>query len=120
MIGEYWAIHNVRGAWLGVVLRAAGLAWVPRINRHRYTIREHAVEELTALRERGIVAHITHVRIRPRSERVFLAERVRAWEATVKAAQEHEAQTRVLSDLQIRCTCDMCLAVRAIPKEHRV
>jgi hypothetical protein len=91
-----------------------------RIEGKRYTRRSEAVSMLRA-RRRASDNHtwrLIHVRIRPRSERLYLAARLAAWEPVVRAAIEFIGVGAMLDNGwgYLHALGD---AVRALPKEHR-
>ena len=111
MATEYWMIKkrliDVEYYWAG------WLGWSnERLRAVRYLTRENALSDLRNVKV-APNTRIVHVRIRRRSERLWMAERLKQWEPLVRASiSTVESGIPVVPD-------DLKEAVRAIAKEHR-
>ena len=113
MASEYWILK--RGDEYEQMDGRLG----PRLNAFRYTLRHAALSRSDCYTP---PLRLVHVRIRPRSERLYLAERLAAWEPVVAAAEEmrkrwdERASPAKQQDAQVA----VVIACRGVPKEHRV
>ena len=111
MTNEYWVIRRSDGTcWTGLL----NLFSPNRLLAERFLSRPHP------RLARACNGRIVHVRVRPRSERLYLAARLAAWEATVKAAQEWAASWQTTIAVHRARRLALAIAVRAIPEEHRL
>ena len=122
VVTEYWMVE-----------RDDGMYWdgekptVERLFGERYTGRSWAIESLRRrLRSSRAYAdghtwHLVHVRIRPPSERLYLAEKLAAWQPVVEAAEEMRARwdERASPAKQQDAQVAVVVACRNMPKKHK-
>ncbi len=101
---SYWVVRRNNMYWGG---HRREEWWYDRLNAWRYRLREDAVYVARQLDGARIVRVVT----RPRSERLYLCERLAAWEPVVRAACEWAGDDGASEE-------GIYHAVRAMPKEH--
>ena len=117
MATEYWMVERDDGVYWGHY----GLVQ-NRLYATRWTELGLARQCLRGRRryDHSHTWHIVHVRIRPPSERLYLAEKLAAWKPVVRAAEEmrkrwdEKASPAKQQDAQVA----VVVACRKLPKEH--
>jgi hypothetical protein len=126
MIGAYYAVKQTKPTvWWLTDYTDDYTAWSPdalSLFRARLRDRADAVRAVKEMRKRGYSnLRIVYVRVRPRSERLWMAERLAAWKPVVEAAMEWHTQEQSIGNPETVGNARRALisAVRAIPKEHK-
>ena len=122
-MSEHWCVRIGKDSyiqWLGGALTITSC----REQRYAYVDRKNACKGLRWAKRGGYdTPKLIHVRIRPRSERLYLAARLAAWEPVVRAAMAWQALGRKGFKAQIEnahvVNGNLDVAVRAVAKEHR-
>jgi len=104
MASEYWLIRNGDD-----YLTTSRLWSKERLCAQRYLRRVDALYDRTSAAD-----SIVHVRIRPRSERLYLCERLKAWEPIVRATIAFD---NVMA-LNSREGKELHRTVEALPSHH--
>jgi hypothetical protein len=117
MATEYWMVERDDGVYWGFYGPTP-----ERLHGTRWTKLKLAKECLrNRSRYSGHTWHLVHVRIRPPSERLYLAEKLAAWQPVVRAAEEmrkrwdEKASPAKQQDAQVA----VVVACRKVAKEHR-
>ena len=112
MTYEYWMIKCGEEYYAG---SAFGTWTSERLNAARYLKLKPARDRARMLRRIGDDVRVVHVRIRPRSERLYLTDRLKAWEPVVKAAVGYMSTAGIVNGK----LAEVAKACAALPPEHR-
>ena len=118
-LGEYWVVWTDAEGKGARVWQCEGQSWTAHRN---HATRYHDLDEARESRKKASTphckAHLTHVRIRPRGERLYLTEKLAAWEPIVKQAVAFfEGVPGAIET--VKKLHYIRQAVAAMPKEHR-
>jgi hypothetical protein len=113
MASEYWLIKRDDGAYWGhygpTMERLCGTRYL-QLSTARSAIRERRRNSANKDFGDRHAWHLIHVRIRPRSERLYLAARLAAWEPVIRAV--------IKSHNFVGVSMGITTALLAVPPEH--